>query len=251
MNLFEQQYKVLVHEILSNGYLRQTRTGATQAVFNKQIRIGNVKQAFPLLTGRKISFNTVKAEYEWMYGGHTNAMWLWRFRVHIWDKWMKDDGDLGPIYGALIKEQWSKCMEDLRKNHQTRRAIIELWDPKRVDEMALPPCYHTFQFFIVDGVIHMTVQFRSSDVAVGLPHDVPVLALFLMQAARETGTSAGTLTCNLVDAHINSENFEAMNEYVSRDTFTELPKVELVEDELLLIGYQYNKLPFPRLIVKE
>jgi thymidylate synthase len=213
MGYYEAHYKQLVRDILSAGVERETRTGKTLALFNQKIAC-YLYEGFPMLTGRKISFKTVLAEAQWFLSGSTNISDL---KSEIWNQWADDKGFIHPGY-AEIGKQWGWITALLIKDPFTRKACMNLdaWNKVcRDDNKWLEPCYHTLQFYIHNGMINLTVSSRSSDVAVGLPHDIPVLGWLLTKMAHDLTLIPGLLTFNMTDAHINIENIEPVKEYLS------------------------------------
>jgi thymidylate synthase len=140
MNSLDKQYTDLLQTILEHGVDKKDRTGTgTLSVFGRQIR-HNMKDGFPLLTTKKMTFKTIVTELLWFLRGDTNIKYLVDNNCHIWDgdayknyeKWWKsyspggapiplskekfinkiktDDefakkwGELGKIYG----KQWRK-----------------------------------------------------------------------------------------------------------------------------------------------
>jgi thymidylate synthase len=135
MNNLDKQYTDLLQDILDNGQTKSDRTGTgTISVFGRQIR-HNMKDGFPLLTTKKMSFKTIVTELLWFLRGDTNIKYLVDNNCHIWDgdayknyqllmignepskilsmtdfidkikndeKFAKHWGELGPIYGR----QW-------------------------------------------------------------------------------------------------------------------------------------------------
>lgn len=194
-----------------------------------------------MLTGRKMYWNTVRGEAEWMLSGSTNVKDLWGYDVHIWDKWADAEGELGPTYGFQLKKQWRKVARLIREEPHTRRALINLWAVDDIDKMALPPCYHTLQFYQTTEWINLTVSSRSSDAAVGLPYDIAVLAYLLHSMANETGLIPGMLTFNACNTHINIENEEAVEEYLDRDFVETLPLLVRTEIGYFLSEYTCHK----------
>lgn len=243
VNKYELMYRDIVASILSQGMQSESRTGKVQRLFGLSFGIP-LKDGFPMLTGRQMFWNTIKSEAEWMLSGSTNVKDLHTNGVHIWDKWADENGDLGPVYGKYIHAQWGKIRNQIMDDPYSRRHIIQLWDYTQVDKMALPPCYHTLQFFTHDnGELHLCVNFRSSDVAVGLPYDVAVLSYLLYKMCGEICMVPGTLMCMIADAHINIENVPPLMEYMSRSIF---PPPRLVSGELLM----YTHGPHIKMTVK-
>jgi thymidylate synthase len=72
MTKYEAQYKELLWKCLANGVNRKDRTtiGCT-SIFNASLKI-DLKDGFPLLTGRKMFQKTFDTEFEWFMNGETN-----------------------------------------------------------------------------------------------------------------------------------------------------------------------------------
>jgi len=138
MNKLDNQYKLLLNELLEGGVGKEDRTGTgTLSVFGRQIR-HNMKDGFPLITTKKMAIKTMMTELKWFLKGDTNIKYLVENGCNIWngdaykayldkettpgipphdfvlsrsefiDKIKTDDefakkwGELGPIYG----KQW-------------------------------------------------------------------------------------------------------------------------------------------------
>ena len=85
MNKLDKQYTNLLQDIISNGIIKQDRTGTgTISVFGRQIR-HNMKEGFPLLTTKKMPFKTMVTELLWFLRGDTNIKYLVDNNCHIWD----------------------------------------------------------------------------------------------------------------------------------------------------------------------
>lgn len=80
----EQQYLNLLQDILDNGVTKADRTlTGTKSVFGRTLR-HNMKDGFPLLTTKKLSFHNIKHELIWFLSGDTNIQYLLQNNVHIW-----------------------------------------------------------------------------------------------------------------------------------------------------------------------
>jgi thymidylate synthase len=137
MNNIDYKYQSLLIDILGNGTVKSDRTGTgTTSVFGRQIR-HKMSEGFPLLTTKKMHWNSVVTELLWFLRGDTNIKFLLDYDCHIWDgdayknylnnsstslgdmhlskeefihhiknnkEWGNRWGELGPIYG----KQWRK-----------------------------------------------------------------------------------------------------------------------------------------------
>ena len=243
---YEEQYKTILWDCVQHGTSRNDRTGVgSKSIFNAQLSI-DVSKYFPVITGRKMSKKIFDTEFDWFMNGETNIKRFKDAGVKIWDAWADDDGELGPVYGHQMRnfndqniDQMRNLIKSLRTDPDSRRHIISLWNPAQTDQMALPPCYLYFQFFVEDNELNMFVVQRSGDLFLGIPYDIALFTKIFLYVASETGLNANVLDVQIVDAHIYNNQYEAINEYFKQDTF-ELPKYKFNDGQLELIGYKHG-----------
>jgi thymidylate synthase len=84
MNKIDKAYTDLLQDILDNGTKKETRNGGTISVFGRQIR-HKMSEGFPLLTTKKMSWNSIVTELLWFLRGDTNIKFLVDNNCHIWD----------------------------------------------------------------------------------------------------------------------------------------------------------------------
>lgn len=243
MNNYEVDYKNLLQDILDFGVQRFSRTGDTLGLFNRELSI-NLKDGFPMITGRKLYWKNIKYEAEWMLKGDTNIKFLNEYNVHIWDEFANENGELGPTYGAQLHKQWDKIIREIKINPYSRRLLIDLWNIEDLEKMSLPPCYYSLQFYYSLGVLNLKVCSRSSDAAIGLPYDIAVCAYFLHVACAQTKLIPGQLIFSMCDVHINEENISFIEKYLNSKIFP-LP----ILDNFILFNYQ-SSLPIPMVLKK-
>lgn len=172
-----KQYIDLVERIIKEGHQSDDRTGTgTIKIFGHQSTY-NMDDGFPLLTLKNTWMPGVTHELLWLLGCHmkdekysnlslTNIKYLVDNKVHIWDEWADDNGDLGPVYG----QQWVDwkplknyvfkpeginqiqiVIDKLTKGHKNfnpmdRGLVVSAWNVGDLDQMALRPCHAFFQF---------------------------------------------------------------------------------------------------------
>lgn len=217
MNKLDKQYQDLLQDIIDNGVIKKDRTGTgTKSVFGRMIR-HKMSDGFPLLTTKKMAWDSVVTELIWFLKGDTNIQYLVKNGCNIWNgdayknyktrmennlshplyinKWLKDNGDgthsiysmeefvnkiklasiddefvkqwgdLGPIYGKQWKswkvfnsfkheiDQIAEAVNALKTNPDSRRTIVSAWNVGEIDQMVLPPCHFEFQFYTRDTTI--------------------------------------------------------------------------------------------------
>ena len=85
MNNIDKQYQKLLQDIIDNGVKKEDRTGTgTISEFGHQFR-HKMSEGFPLLTTKKMHWNSVVTELLWFLRGDTNIKFLLDYDCHIWD----------------------------------------------------------------------------------------------------------------------------------------------------------------------
>ena len=246
MVTYEEGYRRLLWECLTNGIHRNDRTGiGCKSIFNASLK-ANVSKYFPIITGRKMFEKTFNTEFEWFMNGETNIQ---RFRdagVKIWDAWADENGDLGPVYGHQMRnfnnqniDQMQMLIKQLINDPDSRRHIISLWNPAQIDQMRLPPCYLYFQFFVEHDKLNMFVVQRSGDLFLGIPYDMALFTKILLYVSDKVGLKANWLEVQIVDAHIYDNQYDAIHEYLMQDTF-DTPEYIYENGALTLINYKHG-----------
>src|SRR3954466_13156606 len=153
-----RQYHDLMERILADGAEKGDRTGTgTLSVFGHQMRF-DLADGFPLVTTKKLHVKSIIYELLWFLRGDTNIKYLKDHGVSIWDEWANEQGELGPVYGkqwrawegkdGKVVDQLKGVVEQIRRDPQSRRLIVNAWNVADVPRMALAPCHVMFQFYV-------------------------------------------------------------------------------------------------------
>ena len=237
MNNIEDEYRGLMAGILYGGNAKQDRTGTgTRSVFGRTIK-HDMGCGFPLLTGKKVSFNAARTELLWILQGRTDLKYLEDNGVKYWrpdyEKSGRTDETLGPVYGKQWRDfsgvdQLKNLVESISTNPESRRLMVSAWAPHEMNDMALPPCHYAFQVYINNGVIDLMWLQRSADVFLGLPYDIAMYGLLLEMLAKGAGLKSGLLIGQLGDCHLYNNHLEQAKEYLSRPS-KRFPELKLKE----------------------
>jgi thymidylate synthase len=277
----ENQYLGMLQAIMARGTHKSDRTGTgTQDLFGYQLRI-DLQKGFPLLTTKKMFHRGMVEELLWMLRGETTVKPLQDKNVHIWDEWATkeqaarfghQEGDLGPVYGHQWRrfgatpfmhnsgedvtparivtsyegdgiDQIANVLHLLRKNPFSRRIIVTGWNPREVEQVALPPCHTLFQFNVRqepgDDRFHLDCQLyqRSADVFLGVPFNIASYALLTHIMAGLTGMIPGTFVHTFGSVHIYANHREQVQEQLKRKPFP-LPTLNIKTFDK--VGYRMN-----------
>ena len=167
-------------------------------------------------------------------------------------------GELGPIYGkqwrrigkrkgsgpTYIVDQIKNLVELIKENPNSRRLMVNSWNPSELSEMVLPPCHYGFQCYVNDGKLSLMWNQRSVDTFLGLPFNIASYGMLLLLLCEETNLEPGELIGNLGDTHLYNNHLEQAEEQRMRTSF-ELPSVKLSNVDILngefdyeVVGYQ-------------
>jgi len=247
MNKLETKYKNILSKSINKGIYRNDRTGTgSYSLFNQSLN-WSLNKTFPIITGRKIYENIFNTEFDWFINGETNIQRFKNNNVKIWDEWADTNGDLGPVYGHQLRnfnsnniDQLKSLLESIKTIPDSRRHIISLWNPQQLNDMALPPCYLYFQFFIQDNKLNMFVVQRSGDLFLGIPYDIALFSKLLLYVSYETNMIANNINLQIVDAHIYKNQVKSVYNYLNTKTYN-FPKFTYVNKELKIIDYKFDK----------
>lgn len=223
------EYEDGLRLVLKKGVHKEDRTGTgTTSLFGHQMRF-DLSEGFPLITTKKVYTRAIIHELLWFLSGNTNIKYLLDNNVHIWDEWADENGNLGPVYGAMWRawpdydggtiDQISEVIEQIKTNPDSRRLIVSAWNPALLDQQALPPCHSFFQFYVADGKLSLKLTQRSADLFLGVPFNIASYALLVHMVAQQTGLEVGEFIWSGGDCHIYDNHQEQVALQLSREPF--------------------------------
>jgi len=252
-----QAYLDLLQHVMNHGTDKNDRTGTgTRSVFGYQMRF-DLTAGFPLLTTKKLHTKSIIHELLWFLKGETNTGYLREHGVTIWDDWASPEGELGPVYGKQWRswqtpsgetiDQISEVIAQIKKNPDSRRLMVNAWNPSDIPQMALPPCHVLFQFYVAGGRLSCQLYQRSADIFLGVPFNIASYALLTMMVAQVCNLRPGEFIHTFGDAHLYSNHFEQARLQLTRQP-RKLPVMQinpLVKDifefrfeDFYLTGYE-------------
>ena len=262
-------YERLLRVIMESGEDVNDRTGTgTRSIFGHQMRF-DLSEGFPAVTTKKLAWKSVVGELLWFLEGSTDERRLAELtygkhrsvledKKTIWTANADNQGvalgypnnrfykELGPVYGAQWRDfneqgfdQIKWLINEIKSNPDSRRLILNAWNPNQIDKMALPPCHVMSQFKVYSGKLSCQLYQRSADVFLGVPFNIASYALLTHIIARECGLEVGELVHTIGDAHIYSNHFDQVNEQLSRTSFP-APTLNIDESFELLFVNEYT-----------
>lgn len=244
-----QQYNDLLRHVMQHGTKKEDRTGTgTVSVFGYQMRF-DLQKGFPLVTTKKVHTRSIIHELLWFLKGDTNIKYLKDNGVSIWDEWADENGNLGPVYGYQWRswpsasgehiDQISQLIDQIKKNPDSRRLLVNAWNVSEISKMKLPPCHILFQFYVADGKLSCQLYQRSADLFLGVPFNIASYALLTHMVAQVCGLEVGEFIHTLGDAHIYSNHFDQVNLQLTREPLP-LPTLKLNPEVKNIFDFTYE-----------
>lgn len=157
-------------------------------------------------------------------------------------------GELGNVYGAQWRrwktskgetiDQIKDVIQQIQKNPDSRRLIVNAWNPEDVPNSALPPCHCFFQFDVTDGKLSCQLYQRSGDFFLGIPFNITSYALLTYLIAHECGLEVGEFVHTVGDAHIYKNHISQVNEQLSRAPKASFPTLKLNKEKESVFDFE-------------
>jgi thymidylate synthase len=239
----EYEYLKLLNIVKNEGICKKTRNGITYSYFGYLLKF-NIHNSFPLLTTKKVYFKGVVEELLWFLRGSVNSKELEEKGVNIWKgnssrEYLDangftdyEEGYLGPIYGYQWRnfngkiDQLRYLLEELEKEN-SRRIILNAWNPCQLKEQALPPCHILYNFYKGNNNdISCMMYMRSTDLFLGLPFNIASTALLTYIIAKVSGYNTNEVAISMCDCHIYEEHLDSVNIQLERKPCL-FPKIKI------------------------
>ena len=244
-----KQYLDFLQHILKHGDHKNDRTNTgIISTFGYQMRF-DLSQGFPLVTTKKCHLRSIIHELLWFLNGDTNIAYLNENNVRIWDEWADENGNLGPVYGkqwrawqtqdGRVIDQISEVVEQIKKNPDSRRLIVNAWNVGELSKMALPPCHMMFQFYVSNKKLSCMLYQRSADAFLGVPFNIASYALLTHMVAQQCDLEAGEFIWTGGDCHIYQNHLEQVNLQLSREPLL-LPQLLIKRKPDSLFDYKFE-----------
>lgn len=275
MNAGEQPYLDLLRSVLAKGDRRVDRTGVgTLSIFGYQMRF-DLNQGVPLLTTKKVFWKLAAKEALWFLTASTNIRPLVQQGVSIWSDWPLQTyrkatgeqitkkeferrileipgfaekwGELGPVYGkqwrrwesrdGRVIDQIAELLHAIKTNPTGRRLLFTGWNVGDLEQMALPPCHMTYQFYVAADRLSCQLYQRSADCFLGVPWNLFEAALFTHLFAQQCDLGVGELIWTGGDCHLYLNHLEQARLQLSREP-RPFPRLELLRRPPTIDDYQ-------------
>ncbi len=224
MTNYSTVFRNCVTEIMNHGDEVSPRGQLTKEKLSHTIKVNPLKSIFssPI---REINHSFLFAENLWYLSGRNSMFLLTHYNKNYHN--FADDSILQGAYGPMILEQIRYIVNTLKKDNDSRQAVISLWRPNP-SEAKDKPCTLNFHFMIRNGQLNLHVTMRSNDAVWGQNYDVPSFSLLLLVIAGSLAVKPGHLYLTANSLHIYEKHFELANE-IKNSQDSDYKDVEFIE----------------------
>lgn len=225
----------------------------------------------PLLSLRKVPVKPLFEELKWMLNGGRQLTENYASLAPIWGPWADKNGYIPTSYGRNIVNyppsyapypgearvagsepyvnnvglnQLAYVIHELLTHPNSRRAIINLWNPHNATVSSQPPCLVSMHFQIINGELYLHSYHRSTDLALGFVFDIVHEFTIGIIVASMLKVKFKQLTFASSNLHIYDQHRHALKLMLKRPCNKPTPKLS-VEGEWLLKGqHRFSHIEF-------
>ena len=136
----------------------------------------------------------------------------------IWKQVASKEGWINSNYGWCVwhdgnYSQYSRCLEELKKNPNSRRGIMIYTRPEMQFEynslgMSDFMCTNTVQYLVRNGELYAIVNMRSNDVVFGYKNDRHWQDYIHKSLSADLGVEVGPMIWNVGSLHVYERHFD-------------------------------------------
>ena len=184
----------------------------TKALFNQSFSIDNPLERVITTPHRKFNKEYADYEWDWYLKGDRNANEISE-KAKIWKLMMVPDtgGEVNSNYGYFwnYNDQLDRVIADLKRNKETRRAIVVHYDLNELDRYQFDtPCNDVLNFYVREGWLDLTVFARSIDLVYGFCNDQYTFSKLMEHVSKETGYRVGEMHWFITNLHIYPRHYD-------------------------------------------
>lgn len=230
---FEDIYIAILKELNDNPeYSPVTRGIGCHEITNLTIELTDPRNRIVWNKAREMNYEFAMKFFIWMLNADTDFSYVSgsnKNAVNFIDK-PKDDSKAMPTnfstaYGPRIAKQLPYILEELKRDKESRRAVIHVLNEGDLDMLGTDtkeeyPCTDSFTFLIRDNKFHMYTHMRSNNMVLTICYDMYNMTMFhefMYKAMKLTypELELGTYHHNIASAHYFDREQELVNKVLA------------------------------------
>ena len=202
-------YVDLVQHVLKYGKEVAPRGMKTREIEDAIIRIEDVHHTLPLGVGRGTVPGIGAVEACQLLAGAATPELVIQVGP-MFKNYAEDNGIFHGAYGSRTRDQYAPVIERLKKDPDSRQAVVTIWNPELdlLPEKRDYPCTILHQFRIRDNKLNMSVYMRSNDVWLGAAYDFFQFTRVQIAMASVLGIAPGSYAHHVGSLHIYEQHYD-------------------------------------------
>lgn len=189
---------------------------ATREATGVAFRITDPRARWVTNSARRWSAAYAIGEFCWHMSGSDDLAFI----AYYSQRWHDILGTGGPVEGSCYgkrmlatgpdgRSQWLRVAELLRKDPETRRAVISFWNPgsELLSDRDVP-CFSSLQFLVRGGLLHAIGHMRSNDVIWGFANDIFLMTMLQEMMANMLSLDVGWYQHSVASLHLYGTHVE-------------------------------------------
>lgn len=204
-------YVDLVKHVLAHGERAAPRGFETREIEDAVVYIDNVHDTLPVGVGRNVVPAIGAVEACQLLGGVSRPETVIAIGPQF-ANYTEDDGKFHGSYGTRTDGQYAVMVDRLKKDPESRQAVVTIWNPERdmLEKKRDYPCTILHQFRVRKNRLNMSVYMRSNDVWLGAAYDFFQFTRVQIAIASILGVEPGTYGHHVGSLHIYESDFAAV-----------------------------------------
>jgi thymidylate synthase len=211
-------------KLKEEGSFVAPRNMMTKELNDVWLELENPGKSIVTLHSRNTDMDYLRGELKWYLSGSTDVKDISK-HSSFWNKLADTNGTINSNYGHLAlkskyagKSQYEWCVDSIKKDLNTRQAIINYNQPKHKYPGNKDFVCTIAQHFIVrNGKLDSIVFMRSNDLIFGLTYDMPWFCLLQKKIAKELRLPLGSYKHFTTSLHVYEKHWSIMREMSQED----------------------------------
>jgi len=187
----------------------------------------------------KVDWDYIHREEMWYMSQSRNVNDIPGGAPTVWKAVASKDGTINSNYGWTTYSpenggQYTKVLAELKKNPESRRAVViytrpSMWEEYNIDGRSDFMCTNAVQYLVRDGALHAVVQMRSNDAVLGYKNDRAWQYTVLANLAKDLQLPEGDIHWSAGSLHVYERHFYLVDHFtktgeiaVSKSQYREL-----------------------------
>jgi len=216
-NSFETIYTDILRELNERPeFTPVTRGIGCREITNLSIELTDPRNRFVWNKARDMNYEFAMKFFLWMLNGDTDFSYVAGSNANASNFIGKKDDKAMPAnfstaYGPRIQKQLPYILEELKRDKESRRAVIHILNEGDLDMLGTDtkeeyPCTDSITFMIRDDKLHMYTHMRSNNMVLTVCYDMFNFTMFHEYVVRALQAvypdlELGTYYHNIVSAH--------------------------------------------------